>query len=934
MKNLLLCLVILFTSFTLYSYHDCNDEHEIRYIKGDRQLDVAYQQYLRTQSLWQEYLSNNGEWYVIFNENNQLPHRAFGKPIPLTNGTTNTDKVLNFLSDNNFTLPSDLRIVDENRNSKHINLSWQQYYNNLEIVNSRLYAKLTFNNELIVFGLDIHNDINISVSATIDQTAAIAASSENLHHEITSSRVEQELKVLPIPMNKKYEYHLVYVVHIETRISAGPANYICYVDANDGELLMRRNTVVYEAPPSVSTLVNVSGEVYTTHPFNPSSVENMVDMKAIDQLTLIDYYTDANGNVNLPMSLGTDVRYKLEGLYADVQTNSSTPDIITPLAATNNIVFDNSNSTIQERTAYYAVNKIYQHFKSIFPNFTALDNPIETNVDDSSGDCNANYNPGNGSINFYAEGGGCNATAKIVDVVYHEYGHAINDNRYGTWGMQNGGLNEGYADVWSISLTENPVLGIGFTINDPTDYIRRYDQNRKVYPQDLVGQVHADGEIIAGAFWDTYLNLGSMPQMIDLFKYTFDAAPDGPNGDEGIIYTDILIEVLYADDNDADLTNGTPNDQAITQAFALHGFTLLSNASITHNPVEYTSGSNDVEILANVVLDYPWALSSANCHYRINDNTTWNTIPMTTSSGSFMTADIPGQVDGSIIAYYISLIDLSGNETGVTPVQANVMPINHANVPYFTLVGYELVQEEDFDFNIGAWIIGDSDDNATTGIWDIDEPTPSYDAAGNEVQTGSQNTLNGSYCAFTGNASSSMASIGENDVDGGHTTLFSPFYNLSGYVNPAFSYYRWYSNNTGAEPNADWWQVLITDDLVNWHYVENNKSSDRDWRKFAFRVKDYVNLTNTVQLKFIASDSAYGALSGGSLVEAAVDDLYLYESQDAPNNITDYNILRPKLIKITDLLGREVDLNKINKTTTLIYIYDDGSIKKKNVIRY
>ena len=115
-----------------------------------------------------------------------------------------------------------MRIVDENRNSKHINLSWQQYYNNLEIVNSRLYAKLTFNNELIVFGLDIHNDINISVSATIDQTAAIAAASENLHHEITSSRVEQELKVLPIPMNKKYEYHLVYVVHIETRISAGP----------------------------------------------------------------------------------------------------------------------------------------------------------------------------------------------------------------------------------------------------------------------------------------------------------------------------------------------------------------------------------------------------------------------------------------------------------------------------------------------------------------------------------------------------------------------------------------------------------------------------------------------------------------------------------------------------------------------------------------
>ena len=90
--------------------------------------------------------------------------------------------------------------------------------------------------------------------------------------------------------------------------------------------------------------------------------------------------------------------------------------------------------------------------------------------------------------------------------------------------------------------------------------------------------MHADGEIIAGAFWDLYLNLGSMNQMLDLFKYTYDSGVDGPDGDEGVIYTDILLEVLYADDNDADLSNGTPNDLAIVSAFNLHGITLLSNA--------------------------------------------------------------------------------------------------------------------------------------------------------------------------------------------------------------------------------------------------------------------------------------------------------------------------------------------------------------------
>ena len=71
-----------------------------------------------------------------------------------------------------------------------------------------------------------------------------------------------------------------------------------------------------------------------------------------------------------------------------------------------------------------------------------------TNVD-VAGSCNAYYD---GEINFFAEGNGCNATAKIPDVVYHEYGHAINNYRYGS-GMQNGGLNEGFADLWALSLT-------------------------------------------------------------------------------------------------------------------------------------------------------------------------------------------------------------------------------------------------------------------------------------------------------------------------------------------------------------------------------------------------------------------------------------------------------------------------------------------------
>ena len=931
MKNTLLLSALIFFTFNSFAHkHTHHDDYEIRYIKESMQMNNQVQENLRNNSPWQSFLSNYPQWFTYFNEYNYKPHRAFGSPIILSNGNSLEERFLSFVNTNlnDFNIPQDIVLTRETKNDKYINLDFTQYYNNLEIIDSRIYAKITLDNKLVAFGLDVFSDISLNVIPSISEVIAIESASENIISSITKKSVEDNLKILPIPVNGKYEFYLVYVVRVSTQLSHGPANYICYVDANNGDLLMRMNTVLYEAPPQAN--IHVEGEVYSTHPFNPSSVENLINLRV--QKGGGNYYTDSLGNVNVPGS--GNATFSLEGLFAEVQTNGSVPTFNSQLSNTN-VSFDNSNSTIQERTAFYSVNKIHDHLKSVFPTFTGLDYALETNID-VQGSCNAYYD---GTINFFAEGNGCNATAKIPDVVYHEYGHGINNYRYGS-GMWNGGLNEGYADIWAISLTQSPVLGYGWDISDPSVYVRRYDQDRKVYPQDLVGEVHADGEIIAGAFWDTYLNLNDMPQMLNLFKYTFDGAPDGPNGTEGIIYTDVLVEVLFADDNDANLTNGTPNDIAIIQAFALHGITLLSNAVIAHSPVSLAPGNIAINISANLSGIYSWALSSANCFYRVNDNQNWNALSMTANGNNF-TATIPAQSNGNIIAYYISLTDNYGFESGINPQESNVVPLKDANLPYFTMVGYELYNEEDFDFNVGFWQTGDPLDNATTGLWEIGAPIGSYDdpnSLSGIVQTATQHTQNGYACAFTGNASSVNDGIGANDVDGGHTTLYSPYFNLSSYTNPAFTYWRWYTNNpsSGANPGADWWQVLITDDGVNWVYVENTLSSDLSWRRNAFRVKDYVNLSSSVQLKFIASDSIRPGqnLDGGSLIEAAVDDLYLYESLGSGTNI-EQNIsdaIMPKVIRITDYLGREVDPNsKSRNINNLIYYFDDGSVKKKSI---
>ena len=44
----------------------------------------------------------------------------------------------------------------------------------------------------------------------------------------------------------------------------------------------------------------------------------------------------------------------------------------------------------------------------------------------------------------------------------------------------------------------------------------------------------------------------------------------------------------------------------------------------------------------------------------------------------------------------------------------------------------------------------------------------------------------------------------------------------------------------------------------------------------------------------------------------------------------DEEIIQRKLIKVVDVLGREIDNE--NKAALLLYIYDDGSVEKKYVI--
>ena len=235
-------------------------------------------------------------------------------------------------------------------------------------------------------------------------------------------------------------------------------------------------------------------------------------------------------------------------------------------------------------------------------------------------------------------------------------------------------------------------------------------------------------------------------------------------------------------------------------------------------------------------------------------------VPLVALGGGSYRADFPAIPCGLDVQYYFTA-DSTNGLTWADPVGEV-----HETVSALAIL---TVASYDMEANQG-WSAGAPGDDASTGIWERGDPV------GTAAQPSDDHTPGGSDCWFTGQGSVG-GSVGENDVDGGKTTLLSPVLDLSNALDPAIEYWRWYSNSEGASPNADVFVVDISGDGgQSWTNVETVGPDGSQvgglWHLHTFRVADLIAPTNQVQLRFIASDEG-----DGSIVEAAVDDLTVFE---------------------------------------------------------
>jgi len=92
------------------------------------------------------------------------------------------------------------------------------------------------------------------------------------------------------------------------------------------------------------------------------------------------------------------------------------------------------------------------------------------------------------------------------------------------------------------------------------------------------------------------------------------------------------------------------------------------------------------------------------------------------------------------------------------------------------------------------------------------------------------------------------------------------------------------------------------------------------------------NGTNSINLQWANNAGTYDVCVVETNVWGCIlDTLCLSVTVGSGSSIEDYNLTNKKLVKIIDALGRETNPSK-NPNTTLFYIYNDGTVKKKQFI--
>lgn len=884
------------------------------------------------------FFATRGDWTATWNPVTGTPHRAWGRGLSIEgfshiDGTNLADAASRFVSAYADVLRADpgaLELLSARVYDGTGYVIYRQRHRGIPVLNARVDVRISSDARVMMFGSDFHPGLDVDVAPGLDRGAAGRFARAGLDGDPARMDVRGgELFILPLIYPDKAEYRLVY--RFEVAVSDEEA-WDTYVDATDGRILWRTSLVHSfgheggEKTPTATVTGRVTASVYSQNLLTPPALQPMPRMYV--NIGGKEVVTGDDGTFSATITGDSAVLVaRLAGPHSlarrsDSSTATPNARFVTTIrpGVPVELVWDNTNSTMAERMAAFHIRAIRDYIRALDTSslFADVDKQM-VGVVNINQECNANWN--GRTINFFRESDRCVNTGEIADVIYHEYGHAINSFTYpklNGQGIRSGAVSEGSADITANMILDDERIGIGFYKNAGVGTLRNSD-NTLVYPRDLSGEIHLDGRILTGAVWDVRKAIGidAARRLTHKVRY---GAPDGKTIGEA--FFDYFLETLIADDNDGDLSNGSPNATAIISAFVAHGI-VGNNIVLTHTPIAdqsdaFTSigvyGTADTK---ETVARNLFVIGAARLVYSTDLWLTADTVDLNYDAASkSFTGAFPPLGRAAVVRYFIEANDNFGSVAR--------LPFNAPATDYVFLLGYRTQSLATFESADGWTQV----DECATGRWVRATPNGTYNKQQGTppnapyIQTNLDHTPGTSetVCWVTGNAATTLGHDFD-DVDSGRTTLHTPVMDMSGYRDPIIRYYRWFTNTVSvSSPGSDPWLVRISPDGVTWKNIEYTTRPEPSWTMKIFRVRDYFEPGPGIRLAFLATDN-----KPESIVEAALDDFEVLDldgALDAGHAAPLPSALRLAVHPNPASAGAAVRLELDRATTLRLSVYD------------
>jgi MYXO-CTERM domain-containing protein len=614
-------------------------------------FDRATQDALRDDPAWARFFkATGGAWTVHFDEATGAPLRLWGAGLPIdASSPASLERDLrDLLGRHADALRAPLKSLEPARASYSDDLdTWYVdlpvAYDGVPVYRGAVTARVR-SGRLLMLGVQAYADAPRTGRRALDATAAtLAAIDASPAADAWHDPVDAREVWLPRDDAGPIVLRRAWQVTTTTQDPIG--RWVHFVDAETGELLHAHDEIRW-IDGTVEGLRNPRrpGQGLVRQPLSGLLVRNGAGATA---------FTAADGTFTLSGAGFTALLRGPNVIVVDAdRRNTATVALSDGLA-----LFDTSVATQGEIDNFAAVQEVRAWADLAAPEVIVGDGRggvLASNVNRRDGTCNAFYD--GASINFFRAGNGCVNTAQIADVTWHEWGHGFHAYSLRA-GVFDGAISEGASDTVAFLMSDDNIIGRGF-FGTGDRGIRDVDTMR-VYPRDVVNQVHTDGLILGGALWELISALepryGRDEARRVVGRLIAGALKGGPT------LATVGPELLFADDDDADLSNGSPHYCELTSVLGRRGLLPASAPlnALRHEQRVDAPADRPFDLTAEILPQLAACadLGALEAVYRV-DGGDWLRAPAA-MSGSEARAGLPALPFGSFVEYYLQAGDLS-----------------------------------------------------------------------------------------------------------------------------------------------------------------------------------------------------------------------------------------------------------------------------------